>query len=67
MANWNKLNKEFDNVINNLTDKDWNDWYDNIDKQKESCKIQMILEAIDALNKLNRKIFIKHETSWING
>ena len=59
MANWDTLNREFDEVIDNLTTKDWNDWYDKTAKQKKSCKIQMILEATDALNKLKEKMFNK--------
>ena len=45
MANWDKLNKEFDVILNNISDEEWNDWYNNIDAQKDMCKMQMLLEA----------------------
>jgi hypothetical protein len=45
MANWDKLNKEFDVILNNISDEEWNDWYGNIDAQKEMYKMQMMLEA----------------------
>jgi hypothetical protein len=45
MANWDKLNKELDTIINNISDEEWEDWYGNIEAQKEMCKMQMILEA----------------------
>ena len=45
MANWDKLNKEFDAILNNISDEEWNDWYSNIDAQKEMCQMQILLEA----------------------
>ena len=45
MANWDKLNKEFDAILNNISDEEWNDWYNNIDAQKDMCQMQMLLEA----------------------
>ncbi len=45
MANWDELNKEFDAILNNISDEEWNDWYGNIDAQKEMCQMQMMLEA----------------------
>ena len=45
MANWDKLNKEFDAILDNISDQEWNDWYNNIDAQKEMCQMQMLLEA----------------------
>ncbi len=45
MANWEKLNKEFDAVLDNITDKEWNDWFEGVSEQKELEKMQMLLEA----------------------
>ncbi len=39
MANWKKLNKELDKVLNNLTDKELYDWYKNNKKKKKEQKI----------------------------
>ena len=44
MANWKKLNKEFDNVFDNISDQEWNDWYCNIDAQKEMYQKELLLE-----------------------
>jgi len=45
MANWEKLNKEFDAIIDNISDQEWKDWYNLIEVQKEMCQMQMMLEA----------------------
>lgn len=45
MANWEKLNREFDAILDSISDQEWNDWFDSIEDQKEMCKMQMILEA----------------------
>ena len=39
MANWEKLNKEFYDKLNNMTYEDWNNWYNNL-KIKRSMKTQ---------------------------
>jgi len=35
MANWDKLNSEFDTVIDNISDEDMDDWYLHTEQQKE--------------------------------
>lgn len=42
MANWEKLNKEFDQVMNNMTDQDWINWQNNrlVNKQKRQADLQ---------------------------
>jgi hypothetical protein len=45
MANWDKLNEEFDAILNNISDEEWNDWYNNIEAQKDMYKMQMLLES----------------------
>ena len=45
MANWEELNKEFDAIIDNISEKEWNDWYNTIEAQKEMSQMQMMLEA----------------------
>lgn len=45
MANWEKLNKEFDTILDSITDKEWDNWLEGISKQKELEKMQMLLEA----------------------
>lgn len=45
MANWDKLNKEFDEILNNISDEEWNDWYNNIDRQKDMYQLQILLDA----------------------
>ena len=39
MANWDKLNKEFYDRLNDMTDIEWNNWYNNL-KIKRSMKTQ---------------------------
>ena len=38
MANWKELNKEFNEVFNKLTDKDWEDWHRDKEKRKTMKK-----------------------------
>jgi hypothetical protein len=45
MANWEKLNNEFDKVINNLTDSDWDNWMKNRQQNKLMRRSEMILKA----------------------
>ncbi len=45
MADWDKLNKELDSILENITDNEWNDWIEDISKQKEIEKMQMLLDA----------------------
>jgi uncharacterized SAM-dependent methyltransferase len=45
MANWNLLNKQFDEVLNNFSDKDWNNWALNRIKNKETRRQEMLLKA----------------------
>lgn len=45
MANWEKLNKEFDDVFDNISDQEWSDWYNNIDAQKEMYQKELLLES----------------------
>ena len=34
MANWEKLNAEFDRVIDNMTEADWVAWKERCDKRR---------------------------------
>ena len=45
MANWEKLNKELDTVLDSITDKEWDNWLESISNQKELEKMQLLLEA----------------------
>ena len=43
MADWKKLNKEFDNVLDNLTDKDWEEFNNYVkEKQKNRSSIKTV-------------------------
>ena len=45
MANWKKLNKEFDEVLNNLTDEEWEGWYKHKEGKGAMKRKQLILDA----------------------
>lgn len=45
MANWGKLNKEFDTLLDNLTDEDWNNWFAKREANKSMRKFEMQLKA----------------------
>jgi hypothetical protein len=45
VANWDILNKEFDDLMNKLSDDEWIAWYSQIDAQKESLRKDILLSA----------------------
>lgn len=45
MANWKKLNKEFRDLIDNISDEDFDKWYDNREVKKQIRRQQMQIEA----------------------
>lgn len=34
MANWEKLNKEFDDCLDSMTKEDWDNWYKNVEQKR---------------------------------
>ena len=45
MANWEKLNKKFDETLDGLTNEDWDNWFRDREKNKEFRKEQRLLKA----------------------
>lgn len=46
MADWKKLNKEFDDLIDNISDEDFKKWYDSLEKRRlKNAKNTCILES----------------------
>lgn len=45
MANWNKLNKEFYSVLNDISDVDWDNWMNQRDAKKAMRRLEMELKA----------------------
>jgi len=45
MANWNKLNTEFENLINSLTDADWDKWESEREQKRVQRKMEMLERA----------------------
>lgn len=45
MANWEKLNKEFDQVFNSLQDLDWEQWDSVRASRKEMRRLELLLKA----------------------
>lgn len=45
MANWDKLNQKFDEVLSSLSDADWENWAKNRESKKAMRKQQMLLKA----------------------
>ena len=55
MANWSKLNAEFDEVINGITDTDW-DKLEVVREQKKTLSwIDALKNAKEQEKKLNKK------------
>ena len=34
MANWEKLNKEFDDALDSMTKEHWDNWYKNVEQKR---------------------------------
>ena len=56
MANWNKLNAEFDNLINNLTDSDWDKWAAESEQRKAQRKSEILSKAQIQENKITATV-----------
>ena len=46
MANWEKLNKEFDEALDSMTKEDWKSWYERF-KQKQINQNKMEKTALE--------------------
>ncbi len=45
MANWDILNKEFNNLLESFQDSDWEKWTNNRNSRKEMRRMELILKA----------------------
>lgn len=45
MANWNKLNKELDEVLNSMSSEDWQSWAKTREQKKVMRKCELLLKA----------------------
>lgn len=45
MADWNKLNEEFDQVFNSLQESDWEQWDSERASRKEMRRLELLLKA----------------------
>ena len=45
MANWEKLNKEFDDLIDNMSQEDWKHWDANRAARRELRKANVLIKA----------------------
>ena len=45
MANWDVLNKKFDELIDNMSTEDWKLWAENRENRKKMRSLEMILKA----------------------
>jgi hypothetical protein len=52
--NWDRVNKKFDEVLNNLSDEDWDNW----DKNRESNRLLR-------REKMNEKLIEMKKEAWI--
>lgn len=57
MANWDKLNDEFNGLINRLTDEDWGNWNKNRAAKREMRRLILRLKAeISASKRIEQQI-----------
>ena len=54
MANWEKLNKEFDDCLDSMTKEDWDNWYKNVEQKRiNQNKMKITIEYEDKAEALN--------------
>ena len=58
MANWDKLNKEFDALIDGMSQEDWKRWDANRTAKREFRKETMLLKAKIRERVLNSQTFV---------
>lgn len=59
MANWEKLNKEFDEALDLMTKEDWKSWYERF-KQKQINQNRMEKSSIEKLHEESSELISKH-------
>jgi hypothetical protein len=57
MANWDKLNQEFDNLLENISDQEWETWAQNREQKKIVRRLQLELKAKIQLCKIELDAF----------
>ena len=45
VANWDILNKEFDDLLDRLSDDEWIAWHEKIETQKKMLRLDLLLKA----------------------
>lgn len=54
MADWDKLKKEYYDLVNNMSDKDWNKWYNNRHKVNKQLEEEYQIKFIDHISLLKQ-------------
>lgn len=57
MANWDKLNKEFSNLMDSFTDSDWENWESNRVARKALRRMELLMKAKIQTEKLKLASF----------
>jgi hypothetical protein len=57
MANWDKLNKEFSNLMDSFTDSDWENWERNRSARKALRRMELLMKAKIQSEKLKLALF----------
>jgi len=65
-ANWDILNREFDNLIESFQDSDWAKWESNRATRKEMRRSEMLLKAKSQEEKLKLALQSSHFNELTN-
>lgn len=66
MANWNKLNKEYFDLMNSFEDSDWEKWESIRSTRKEMRRLEMLLKAKIQEEKLKLTELLPRSVGTIN-
>jgi uncharacterized membrane-anchored protein len=62
MPDWEKLNRELDQALSEMSDEDWKEWYSKRNKKYMKTSVEWLVEQLDCLNRERKENLIDAET-----
>jgi hypothetical protein len=62
MPDWEKLNRELDQALSEMSDEDWKKWYSKRNKKYMKTAVEWLVEQLDCLNRERKENLIDAET-----
>jgi hypothetical protein len=62
MPDWEKLNKELDQALSEMSDEDWKEWKLKRNEKRMKTAVEWLVEQLDCLNRERKENLIDAET-----